>query len=158
MGVRSAGPVRFCSYRFCLTCTDALYYNSITNLNSPLSTRKLVFKMQCLRCGRETEEGQVFCFACEALMTKHPVKPNTVVTIHERSVRERNAVPRKSVRPEEDIDQLRRTIMQLRLWVCMLMAALMLCVAVLTWQELTREEKPAIGQNYSSIIESTADQ
>ena len=29
----------------------------------------------------------------------------------------------------------------------------MLCVGVLTWQELTREDKPAIGQNYTSIID-----
>ena len=112
--------------------------------------------MQCLRCGRETEEGRVFCFACEALMTKHPVKPNTVVTIPERSIRDRNANPRKSARPEEDTEKLHRTILQLRLWVCMLMAALMLCVAVLTWQELSRDKGPAIGQNYSSITESTA--
>ena len=109
--------------------------------------------MHCLRCGRETEEGQVFCFSCEALMTKHPVKPNTVVTIPERSVRIRRENPRKPQRPEEDTEGLRRTIMQLRLWVCMLMAALMLCVAVLTCQEVTRENKPAIGQNYSSVID-----
>ena len=109
--------------------------------------------MQCLRCGRETENDQVFCFACEALMAKHPVEPNTVVTIPERSVRLRNTAPRRPQRPEEDTDQLRRTILQLRLWVCMLMAALMLCVAAITWQELNREEKPAIGQNYTSIID-----
>ena len=112
--------------------------------------------MQCLRCGRETEEGRVFCFACEALMTKHPVNPNTVVTIPERSLRDRNSNPRKPARPEEDTQRLHRTILQLRLWVCMLMAALMLCVAVLTWQELSRDKGPAIGQNYSSITESTA--
>ena len=111
--------------------------------------------MQCLRCGRETEEEHVFCFLCEAVMMKHPVKPNTVVTIPERSVRSRNPQPRRQQRQEEETDQLNRTIMQLRLWVCMLMAALMLCVGVLTWQELTREEKPAIGQNYHSILEST---
>jgi hypothetical protein len=35
----------------------------------------------------------------------------------------------------------------------MLMAALMLCVGALTWQELNRDEKPAIGQNYHSIID-----
>ena len=111
--------------------------------------------MQCLRCGRETEEEHVFCFLCEAVMMKHPVKPNTVVTIPERSVRSRNPQPRRQQRQEEETDHLNRTIMQLRLWVCMLMAALMLCVGVLTWQELTREEKPAIGQNYHSILEST---
>mgnify|MGYP003299791280 CR=1 FL=1 len=109
--------------------------------------------MQCLRCGRETESDHVFCFLCESVMVKHPVKPNTVVTIPERTARVRATPVRKPVRAEENTDQLRRTILQLRLWVCMLMAALMLCVGVLTWQELTREEKPAIGQNYTSIIE-----
>ena len=109
--------------------------------------------MQCLRCGRETEDGQVFCFLCESVMVKHPVKPNTVVTIPERSVRARTAPARKPARTDEDTDHLRRTILQLRLWVCMLMAALMLCVGVLTWQELSRAREPVIGENYSSIID-----
>ena len=109
--------------------------------------------MQCLRCGRETENDHVFCFLCESVMVKHPVKANTVVTIPERSVRHRNNAPRKQQRVEEDTDQLHRTILQLRLWVCMLMAALMLCVGVLTWQELNRDDSHAIGQNYTSIIE-----
>ena len=109
--------------------------------------------MQCLRCGRETEDERVFCFLCESIMVKQPVKPNTVVTIPERSVRARTAPVRKSARTEEDTDHLRRTILQLRLWVCMLMAALMLCVGVLTWQELSRAKEPVIGENYSSIID-----
>ncbi len=109
--------------------------------------------MQCLRCGRETDGDHVFCFLCESVMLKHPVKSNTVVTIPERPARVRPAPVRKPLRQEEDTDRLRRTILQLRLWVCMLMAALMLCVAVLTWQELSREDKPAIGQNYSSITD-----
>ena len=112
--------------------------------------------MNCLRCGRETENEQVFCFLCESVMVKHPVKPNTVVTIPDRSALNRPGAARKPGRPEEDTAQLRRTILQLRLWVCMLMAALMLCVALLTWQELSREDGPAIGQNYSSITDTTA--
>ena len=109
--------------------------------------------MQCLRCGRETDGDQVFCFLCESIMVKQPVKPNTVVTIPERSVRLRSTPVRKPQKQEDDTEQLHRTILQLRLWVCMLMAALMLCVGVLTWQELTREDKPVIGQNYTSIID-----
>ena len=109
--------------------------------------------MQCLRCGRETEDERVFCFLCESVMVKQPVKPNTVVTIPERSVRARMGPVRKPARVEEDTDHLHRTILQLRLWVCMLMAALMLCVGVLTWQELSRAREPAIGENYSSIID-----
>ena len=113
--------------------------------------------MQCLRCGRETEDEHVFCFLCEAVMMKHPVKPNTVVNIPERSTCIRTPQPRRQQRQEEENERLQRTVMQLRLWVCMLMAALMLCVGVLTWHELTRDEKPAIGQNYHSILESTAE-
>ncbi len=109
--------------------------------------------MKCLRCGRETENEQVFCFLCESVMVKHPVKPNTVVTVPDRTALARPAPVRKPVRQEEDPEYLRRNIMQLRLWVCMLLAALMLCASVLTWQELTRDDKPAIGQNYSSVTD-----
>ena len=111
--------------------------------------------MNCLRCGRETENEQVFCFLCESVMVKHPVKPNTVVTIPDRAALTR-PMTRKPVRQEVDTAPLHRTIAQLRLWVCMLLAALMLCVAALTWQELSRTEGPAIGQNYSSVTNSTA--
>lgn len=109
--------------------------------------------MHCLRCGRETDDERVFCFLCESVMVKQPVKANTVVTIPQRPVRSRTAAVRKPQKAEDDTAQLRRTILQLRLWVCMLMAALMLCVGILTWQELAREDKPAIGQNYTSIID-----
>ena len=133
---------------------DQLYYNSINipSLNPP---QKGGYEMQCLRCGREITEGQVFCCACEELMAKHPVNPNTVVTLPERTLRERTVPVRKPQRTEEDTDHLHQTILQLRLWICMLMAALMLCVAFLTWQELTQEKKPAIGQNYNSLLDPT---
>ena len=111
--------------------------------------------MNCLRCGRETENEQVFCFLCESVMVKHPVKPNTVVTIPDRPA-PTDPATRKSTRQEEDTAALHRTIAQLRLWVCMLLAVLMLCVAALTWQELRRTEGPAIGQNYSSVTDSTS--
>ena len=109
--------------------------------------------MQCLRCGRETNGEQTFCFLCESVMVKQPVKPNTVVTIPERTARVRPVSVRKPSKQEEDTAPLHRTILQLRLWVCMLMALLMLCVGVLTWQELSRSNEPAIGQNYTSIVD-----
>lgn len=33
--------------------------------------------MNCLKCGREIEEGQVFCNDCLVQMAKYPVKPGT---------------------------------------------------------------------------------
>ena len=113
--------------------------------------------MQCLRCGRETNGDHSFCFLCESVMVKQPVKPNTVVAIPVRPARIRPASVCKPAKQEEDTEFLHRTILQLRLWVCMLMALLMLCVGVLAWQELSRSNEPAIGQNYTSIVDHSGD-
>ncbi len=107
--------------------------------------------MQCLRCGKEIEETEVFCGECVALMAKHPVKPHTVVTIPERNIRDRNQNARKPQRTEENTNILERSVMQLRLWVCMLTVALLLCIGWISWQELRGDTGPAIGQNYTSI-------
>ena len=40
--------------------------------------------MNCLKCGREIEEGQVFCNACLVQMAKYPVKPGTAVQLPSR--------------------------------------------------------------------------
>lgn len=114
--------------------------------------------MPCLRCGRETEGDQVFCFLCESVMVKHPVKPNTVVTIPDRNALTRPAPVRKAARPEEDTARLHRIIWQLRLWVCMLLTLLVLCAAALTWQELNQKNAPVIGQNYTTVTDAAADQ
>lgn len=109
--------------------------------------------MQCLKCGREIVEGQVFCDRCLEIMAANPVKPNTVVTIPERSVRLRTAAPRMQPKHDETVERLQRKVMQLRLWICVLMAALMLCMGVLTWQALKGDGGPAIGQNYTSVTD-----
>lgn len=109
--------------------------------------------MQCLKCGREIVEGQVFCSACLDGMAKNPVKPNTVVTIPERDVRVRRSAPRNQNKAEELTQRLERTILQLRLWVCVLTAALMLCVGFLTWQYFAEDDGPAIGQNYTAVTD-----
>ena len=41
--------------------------------------------MNCLKCGRETEDGKVFCEECLKVMEKYPVKPGTAVLLPKRS-------------------------------------------------------------------------
>lgn len=37
--------------------------------------------MGCMKCGKETTDGQVFCDSCLEVMEKYPVKPDTVVQL-----------------------------------------------------------------------------
>ena len=37
--------------------------------------------MQCMKCGLEIPDGQVFCDGCLEMMDKYPVKPDTPVHI-----------------------------------------------------------------------------
>lgn len=46
-----------------------------------------VGRLNCLKCGREIEEGQVFCNDCLVQMAKYPVKPGTAVQLPSVGVR-----------------------------------------------------------------------
>ena len=37
--------------------------------------------MQCMKCGRDLDENQVFCDICREDMKEYPVKPGTVVLL-----------------------------------------------------------------------------
>ncbi len=40
--------------------------------------------MGCLKCGRDLDEGQVFCRECLKFMENHPVQPGTAVLLPTR--------------------------------------------------------------------------
>ena len=66
--------------------------------------------MQCMKCGRDLELGQVFCGECQADMEKYPVKPGTVVLLpryHRPYVQPKKTVKR-TVPPEEQIRKLKK--------------------------------------------------
>lgn len=108
--------------------------------------------MQCLKCGKKTEEKQVFCSACLADMACHPVKPDTAIHIPHREP----YIPKKRHRElttEEINAQLRSMIRWLTVTVGVL--ALLICLlAGLLIQSLQKDSNlQAIGKNYT-----TADQ
>lgn len=111
--------------------------------------------MFCMKCGREIEEGQVFCVDCLRQMAKYPVKPGTAVLLPKRreSVAARRPVSRrKTLTPEEQIRKLRKGLrVMVILWlVTFLLFAASLYPAI---SYILEDDHFLPGQNYS-LIES----
>lgn len=112
--------------------------------------------MHCLKCGRETDEGQVFCQECLLDMGKHPVDPNEVVLLPQRPATPPAKKParRRTVPPEERILQLKKRIRLLAV-LLVLVTTIAAALAYPTVQYFRRYRlRP--GQNYSSIVATTA--
>lgn len=110
--------------------------------------------MNCLKCGRETQEDRAFCLECEKEMAKHPIDPGVVVHLPPS----RQAVSRKPVKrripPEEQILQLKK---RLRVVFLMFLVTLVtaVCLAVPLMRNLGKT-KFQIGQNYNTVKTTTA--
>lgn len=110
--------------------------------------------MNCMKCGREIQQGQVFCPDCLEDMEKYPVKPGTVVQLPARPkqapVKKPNRRRTHTLAPEEQVPRLRRHIRWLRLFLLMALAALAL-TGWLFVQELYEDGEVLLpGQNYAT--------
>ena len=106
--------------------------------------------MNCIKCGRETEEKSVFCPECLAGMDQNPVKPGTPVVIPKRP--KKNSTPAvKKERPEDQIPRLQKQI-RILTGICLTMVlALGVSIGVIVYHfSSTDHNAPAIGQNYST--------
>ena len=116
--------------------------------------------MNCMKCGREIEAGNVFCPECLAEMEKYPVKPGTVVQLPKRRetpAYKKATVRRRAVSLEEQIKKLRRAIRSLivLLLICCVLIGFLLYPTLKPMLEETHF-KP--GQNYSSISSSPSEE
>ena len=109
--------------------------------------------MQCMKCGRDVEPGQVFCDKCRETMERYPVKPGIVVQLPRRveSAAKKPTVRRRNTpTPEEQNQTLRRTVR----WLATMIVLLTVAVIGLGWLSvrLYRESeiKMLPGQNYYS--------
>ena len=108
--------------------------------------------MNCVKCGRETAEEQVFCDVCLREMEDYPVKPGTAVHIPARNpvAEPRKAHPRRKpvLPPSEQIARLKKKLLRTRILAAVLLLicgglclAIGQAVAELDIQRL-------LGQNY----------
>lgn len=112
--------------------------------------------MECLKCRRETQAGEVFCPECLKVMAASPVKPGTPVTLPRRDSLRRPVPQKKAMKPEEVIAKLRKKIRLLLIAVVvlgLLLAASLGCIGFFAYREWTR---PDLGSNYSTISTETS--
>ncbi len=110
--------------------------------------------MNCIKCGIEVKEPQVFCDKCLAEMEKYPVKPNVTVSLPPRPAytpSKKKSRRAKYVKPEDLIRHLRTKVRLLWLTVILLFAAFTL-VAVMMLNMLDKGQSDLQpGQNYNTM-------
>ena len=100
--------------------------------------------MKCIKCGKDTVGAAVFCDECLEDMQRHPVKPGTPVLLPKRD----NLQPvkhsrKRTLKPEQQVQNLKTAVRVLLALVVLLMAALaasillLLHIAQITDTELT---------------------
>ena len=108
--------------------------------------------MYCMKCGKETENEQVFCKCCLEIMDKYPVKPDTHVHLPHR-----NEVPvakkqsrRRGLSAEEQIIHYKVLIRTLVALLGAVSVVLGIFIGLHFQQEKpVADEEAPIGQNYT---------
>ena len=107
--------------------------------------------MNCMKCGREVDEGQVFCAECLESMAHDPINLNTPVMIPAQPPKK--ASPRRPVfNPEEEVKWLEKLNRNL----CLVLVLLAVTVLLLLIYVFNREFLDAVeelGRNYH-VLES----
>ena len=88
--------------------------------------------MQCMKCGVEIPEGQVFCESCLEIMERYPVKPGTPVQILPRIPKDKGS-KRRELSPEELLSKQRSVNRRQRLLIWLLVVALACTIGVLIY-------------------------
>ena len=115
--------------------------------------------MQCMKCGQDTENSNVFCQVCLADMKHYPVRPGTVVQLPKHQ----EAPPRRPLPKRKQPPSLEEQLKAVRKWARILAAALAVTLLLLAgtgyllFRSYMEEEKLLPGQNYSAATTATED-
>ena len=112
--------------------------------------------MNCLRCGRETQDDQAFCDSCKETMKKYPVRPGTAVILpkNKESAAQRKQRRHQAPGPQDQIRKLKKQRCRLRI-VVFCLSFLLLALLTLASLYLFHEKPAKPGQNYV-VVETTA--
>ena len=105
--------------------------------------------MYCMKCGREVQDGQVFCPECLVQMEQEPVPIRASVKIP-RQPPKSNKTRRPAIHYEEEVLRLERANEILRAWVIMLAMSAVLLAMAAYHKEVTKAVED-LGKNYSIV-------
>jgi len=109
--------------------------------------------LACMKCGRDTLEGRVFCQECREDMKNYPVKPNVVVQLPQHKGTapvKRAAVPRRRILSNAEV--IRRLRRRCRTFVALWLVTLLLLLPATYFaaKYFFGESVKLPGQNYST--------
>ena len=106
--------------------------------------------MNCMKCGVQIDDDQVFCPDCLKIMAQNPVVPGTPVHIPKRPARQPDKKPRE-IKPQVQIAALKRRIRWLSGIIALLVILAALLAAALYFQVHTPQPQPqpVTGRNYT---------
>lgn len=114
-----------------------------------------MFRLRCIKCGRELKKNQVFCDDCQAGMLDYPVKPGTPIQLPKRAApvtsKRKPTRAKKQLSPEEKVVRLRSSVRLLTLGLIAAVVAFALASLLLLHLLNQRDGQYDIGQNYSTV-------
>ena len=110
--------------------------------------------MSCLKCGKETQNEQVFCAQCLAVMEAYPVKPDARIQLPHRASpsAKKGGRKRRPLSAEEQLSAMRVKQTRLKWAVALLVILLCALVALLVYLWL-KPDSLEWGKNY--IVDKT---
>ena len=115
--------------------------------------------MYCLKCGKNTQQRQVFCQECLQVMEQYPVAPGTTIQLPQReSAQGTKKTPAKPHKTQSEIIlQMRSTIRWLSVTLGILVVLLGVVAGMLVYQLYADAHQPPIGRNYTTVETGAAD-
>ena len=107
--------------------------------------------MECMKCGKNTSDHQVFCDDCLQVMERYPVKPGTPITLPKTSsptAAKKAAHKKRTLAPDEQVIYLRKHLRRARRF-SLLLALLLLAASAMLLYEALSPSGPNIGKNYT---------
>ena len=104
--------------------------------------------MSCMKCGKDTADGQAFCTRCLETMEAYPIKPDVHIQLPVRTGEES---PKKQTRKSRTARN-RRKAASLRKQICWMWAVIALLILALAFslgKEAVIPVEKAPGQNYT---------